>query len=459
MPVKTVPDRRATLMNEVVVGHDRFLFHRFNHAFEQLCAASTADDAQLQRWMSLIETRRAWCQARGMTLITLIVPERHVVYQDLLPEGWKISADRPVARILDMIDPEVKRSIVYPDGLLNAARHDGETFYRTDTHMTSFGAFHCYQELHAALQSASRDDRLGAAVALETLERSTSRFLGDLGVRVDDEADEEIELLNFPGGRSARKIFSNRRRGNGKVEIHQGENAGRPRAIIFGNSHTLALLPYLNVHFSRLVEVQSWRFFHDLVRKEQPEFVIMQINETQLGEPVDSGDHSILLPDDFDTVSFREFCGEDIPEVSDVHAAYVLDFCESGNGALACREGWSTQEPTQVWSVGGSSILEMPAQSPEYSYLLLMEMSPHIIPAVRDVQRLSVHIGNLHLGHAELSGEQVVAFTIPAGLLSDGKNWTLTLIHPDAIAPISSRPDADTRMLAHAMRRIEIRRA
>src|SRR5712691_11250070 len=76
-----------------------FLFHRDHDAVEQITGASQLTAAERSQWVSCIETRHAWCAARGIPYVHLIAPEKHVVYEELLPDGIRLAKDRPVTRL------------------------------------------------------------------------------------------------------------------------------------------------------------------------------------------------------------------------------------------------------------------------------------------------------------------------------------------------------------------------
>ena len=60
-----VQDRGAALRAEVTFGRAGHLFHRWDHAFEQLCDAATLDEIDVARWSNVLEYRTAWCDLHG----------------------------------------------------------------------------------------------------------------------------------------------------------------------------------------------------------------------------------------------------------------------------------------------------------------------------------------------------------------------------------------------------------
>ena len=76
-------------------GRDDFLFHRDHDALDQLTANLVLRQRQIDVWLAALRARLAWCETNGAAMRFLIIPEKHVVYEDKLPRFVHVS---PIAR-------------------------------------------------------------------------------------------------------------------------------------------------------------------------------------------------------------------------------------------------------------------------------------------------------------------------------------------------------------------------
>src|SRR5579875_3435665 len=130
----------AAIERSPFVGENGFEFHGRERCFEQLCGDAPFEPIDLRRWTIALESRHAWCRLHGIAYLTMIVPERHVIYWDLLPDGVAISANRPVRQLRDALAPSVRADFVYPEHALSAGRAEHEVFPRADGPWTPYGA-------------------------------------------------------------------------------------------------------------------------------------------------------------------------------------------------------------------------------------------------------------------------------------------------------------------------------
>jgi alginate O-acetyltransferase complex protein AlgJ len=297
---------RHALRNLVIEGRDGFLFHRDHEAIEQVTGALTYSPRELAQWVSTVETRKAWCDAHGIVSRFLIAPEKHVVYEDKLPNGIVVSEERPAAKLLAAATSYLSDHILYPLETLQAARRRHETHYVTDTHWNNFGAFVAYEELVASL---ARDIEL---VRLEEsdLAWTSQRYVGDLGVRFDPERFETIESLGRKRAARSKLALQNAKYERGNVQVFRNERADLPRCVLFRDSFASYLLPFMLDSFSRLVAVSALSIPYDLLREERPDVVIVEIAERFLGTHWTG--QKILMPDDLGAPTFAEFTGIDL---------------------------------------------------------------------------------------------------------------------------------------------------
>jgi hypothetical protein len=167
----------------------------------------------------------------------------------------------------------------------------GPLYFRTDTHWNEEGAFLSYLELARALR------RHFPALTIEdpgSFERTLihrpggdlARFLGLQG----DLTEDAVHLLP----RTPRRMQTVEEHGEFEGrDIHfrerlltRCEGAEIPRAVVFRDSFSEAMVPFLAEHLGRAVYVWSLDFDTALIEREQPSVVVLEFIERVLMRPV-----------------------------------------------------------------------------------------------------------------------------------------------------------------------------
>jgi len=294
-----------------LLGADGYYFHEVDLAFPQICEAF-GSDGEVRRLLTLWEMRHGWCAARGITYRQLIVPEKHAIYADKLPPGWRLHPDRAAARLMRWRDALLQDVVIYPLAEITAGRALREVCFRQDVHWTNFGAYLAYCRLIETLPELAaemvRDDELSF---------TTRRAVGDIAIWLDMRAREEIEVA-VPPKITMREIFSTKSFATGQVDVFHTDHPGGRRLVLFRTSNSTALMPYLARHFSRIVAVAATAMMTELIQSEQPDMVFCEMPERYLAIPFGpatgpAGGMKIKLPRDLEADVFADMTGCTLP--------------------------------------------------------------------------------------------------------------------------------------------------
>lgn len=300
-------DSRIRLQHLVLVGRDGFLFHRDHDALDQLMGRITFGRRQIAVWIDALAARAAWCDAHGTRMRALIIPEKHVVYPDKLPRLVRVAADRPVAQLLGAVPPALAAKVLYPVDALRQASAREKTFQKTDTHWTSFGAFVAYRALVDSLES----DLPLESVREDELTWKERPVVGDLGVRFDRERGETIAVAEPVT--AYKLVYQNHNFGRGAIHVFENERRDLPRCVLFRDSFSNALIPFLMRGFSRIVAVSSLSCHYDLLEQERPDVVLFVVIERFLAT-FGTGD-TIELPEDAARTPFATYTGTALSDI------------------------------------------------------------------------------------------------------------------------------------------------
>jgi hypothetical protein len=117
---------------------------------------------------------------------------------------------------------------------------------------------------------------------------------GDLGHKADPPRTGRKTYAHMLR-RGARLVADNCVEHTGRIMVTECGTAPPTRCIVFGDSFTYALLPFLAESFRRMVFTQLATVDHELVKSERAEVVISVLNERFLIEPPgDEGAYSAI---------------------------------------------------------------------------------------------------------------------------------------------------------------------
>jgi hypothetical protein len=209
-----------------------------------------------------------------------IAPDKYVEYPDEMPAS--------LARVghvshTDQVYDALRGSGVPAVDLrphLTAAKARERIYHKTDTHWNDRGALVAYQDLVAAARAQapavpaawSRDD-------FEPLIREVQGMdlAGMMGLK---RVLQEVDLALLPKRQRAARVVEpagaalTAQEGRLVTEI---PGSSLPRAVIFRDSFTSPLVPFLSEHFSRAVYVWQNDFDAGVVEQEHADVVIQQI--------------------------------------------------------------------------------------------------------------------------------------------------------------------------------------
>jgi hypothetical protein len=271
----------------VVIGRDGWLFLRAEDALDSHRNLRPFPPPLLDGLVASLDWQQRWLAERGIPYLLVLVPAKHSIYGEQLPD-WaapiraRSRSDELATRLAERTQVE----LLDLRETLRAAKRSEPVYHRTDTHWNAIGAYHGYR---AVLE------RIGPALGLAALPRSAFRetseagFSGDLarmlGLRGVLRESERLLELRGPDRavvvQTKQPAFAHQPR---YLESFATRNTppGRsdaPRALILRDSFGDALFPYLAQHFSHMAFAWADTFsiealLPELVERGRPDVVV-----------------------------------------------------------------------------------------------------------------------------------------------------------------------------------------
>ena len=263
----------------VTKGSDGWFFYADDWALEDYISADPLSPSAIMNWRIAIARAHHWLSARGVAFVFFIAPDKHAIYSEQMPPTIRrINAvsrtDQLYGSLQDM------RVVVDVRPRLFEQRAHERIYQKIDTHWNDRGALVAYQTVirAARLQAPAippewqRDDFAPVTRDIEAGDLAgmmgLKRVLREEDLALVPKRQRRARVVEPPGESPEAEV------GRLVTEI---PGSTLPRAVIFRDSFTSRLVPFLSEHFSRAVYLWQNDFDAEVIREEQPDVVIQEI--------------------------------------------------------------------------------------------------------------------------------------------------------------------------------------
>jgi len=263
----------------VIAGKGDWLFYADDGGIQDYVQSEPFSETDLQRWQLTLERIRDWLASRGTRFLFVLAPDKQMIYPELMPASLhrlhnSYRADQLLAYMRAHSTVEI---LDLRPAILEAKPHE-LLYHRYDTHWNDRGALIGYQQIamrlerwFPAIQPLQRSDFVTSPAA-PSGDKTTMLGLVDQG------------KVTTPGlvprqGWSSRVVFPANPDPYGEdgTVVTEMKPGTRLRAVMFRDSFSSRLIPFLSEHFSRILYQWQNDFDPDLVRREHPDVVIQEM--------------------------------------------------------------------------------------------------------------------------------------------------------------------------------------
>ena len=268
----------------VLIGRDGWLFFDNDSHFSAARNDPAYSDEQARDWLQNLAGRSEWLKARGAHYLVLFGSDKEVIEPRHGPSWYRgPDPNRAAALLARVNDAAQAGDIVDPaPALQQQARWGLEVYDPFETHWTGLGAYTAYLDVMQRLQAAGVTDAPRPLSAFREVEydpakpRNLSQMLGIAGF-----VDADYPQFVDPTVATHVTWLTPKQAWTAPQVIDTGR-AGKPVLLLLRDSFSLALLPFLEGHFSRIVIAHNqdgaWR--PDLVERFRPNVVITEVIES-----------------------------------------------------------------------------------------------------------------------------------------------------------------------------------
>ena len=263
----------------VVKGADGWFFYGDDKSVEDYADVEPMTDGALANWRAAILGARDWLHARGIAYVFTITPDKHVIYAEAMPASIARVGERSRADQLFTALQDTGLAVDVRPAVFEAKARE-RVFQQTDTHWNDRGALAAYQQIITAVRvrvpatppAWTRDDFTPLDRTIEGLDLAgmmgLTRAMREVDMTLAPRRPRRARVVEPAGARPTDE--------EGRL-VTEIDDPSLPRAVIFRDSFTSRLVPFLSEHFSRAVYLWQNDFDADAVTREHPDVVIQQI--------------------------------------------------------------------------------------------------------------------------------------------------------------------------------------
>ncbi|WP_187696246.1 alginate O-acetyltransferase AlgX-related protein [Xanthovirga aplysinae] len=266
---------------KVVRGNNGWMFLGESHSnvISESKGLTQYNSEELNRLKSNLNNQKKWLDEKGIAYFVAIAPNKHSVYGHYLPivksanksklQQMKEAAAQINLPLIDLSDYFMD----YPNERL---------FHKTNTHWNDFGAFLGYRKLIHEIQKIYPEIK---CMELGDLEKKIEiSYQEDLTKMLNIKIKEERILLKKKYEKAAKipsqlEVPNNFFRLPQDYENRYTSDDNNLKLLMFRDSFSEALIKYMSESFGESIFIWSYRFDKELIEKEKPDIVIMEIVE------------------------------------------------------------------------------------------------------------------------------------------------------------------------------------
>jgi len=197
------------------------------------------------RWM--IQDQHEWLQDHGIHYLYALVPSKPELYPQFLPDGLTKVGPNPREQLLAYLEKKGTFSVLDTTPAIKRARTNGILFMKTDSHWNDYGSYVAYAEIMNALTNQFPAVAPYPESAYDfQVEIGPGRDLSEMLDLSSELRDEMLKMRPMQPRRADRKRLSDDSEPDIVTTISD-ENL--PTAMIYRDSFSNRLLPYLAEHF------------------------------------------------------------------------------------------------------------------------------------------------------------------------------------------------------------------
>ncbi|GAA0783894.1 alginate O-acetyltransferase AlgX-related protein [Hathewaya limosa] len=273
---------------KVVLGKEGWLYCGLDNGKDitkQYRGITKFTPEELSKIKTNLEQRKAWLEKKGIPFVLVIAPDKETIYPEYYnnEKYKKVSNESRLDQLMDYLHKNSNIDVLDLRKILLDNKSKGRLYYKTDTHWNQFGGYFGYEAIMKEVGKYIKNVRPLTIDKFNIVKEYRVPGEGDLAnmLSLPNQYGEEHILLQ-PKIKRTSIPYEEHKYDLVRGAVMKNPNKSLPKLLMFRDSFTVALGPYMSEHFSEAVYEWSQNFDDKLVKQCKPDIVIQETVERNL---------------------------------------------------------------------------------------------------------------------------------------------------------------------------------
>lgn len=271
---KTNTLKEHALHNRVVGGKNGWLYlgDNYKNSFKNAFGNDAFTTKEEKKIISNLKEIQTFLDNKDISFYFVIAPDKNQIYSENLPFQLN-KKETKTSNLIKQINAQTSVNCFSLHKSLISKKSKVELYYKTDSHWNSYGAFIGYREIMKKINNEKQ-------VKVETINNYTitknKNFNGGLSRMLFSNKLEDSLVFK------RKKEFAIKTIKNNFTFKHFKNPNGIGKLLIYRDSFTDNLLPFLNNTFKEVISIKGHNLDKDLIDSFKPDVVILEKIERNL---------------------------------------------------------------------------------------------------------------------------------------------------------------------------------
>jgi len=276
---KTNVLHESPLPSKVVFGKDGFMF--LGNSFSNVINESYGEKftkKELSQIKKTITSRNDWLAKNKIKYYIAVAPNKHTVYKENFPLNLTVKTTRK-EQLITYIKNEINFDIIDLGLQFKEKKKENRLYKKLDSHWNDLGAFYAYQTL---VDEISRDFDI-EKLEISSFKIDSVKASGDISKMINYSDKKNSVILKPKFKTQAVDVdFVKYYKNVNIYESHHKNRSKKLKVLLFRDSFSSALKPFINETFGECIYIWSANFDKKFILKEKPDIVISEYIERYL---------------------------------------------------------------------------------------------------------------------------------------------------------------------------------
>lgn len=266
---------------KALIGKDDWAFYKGENSVSNYQNATLLSQDELEKITANLNDIQNFAKQNNQRFVFLIGPDKNKAYGEFFSEKYKKQRPDSESRTVQLLNYLKLHSdvrTVYPLDVLNANKNKGFLYYKDDTHWNDLGAYLAYKEMMKSLDIKP--------VVVSFKQKTMGGGKGDLAtmIRLKSSVYSRIEYPTV-ATQTVGKCEDISKETNDKMTFLCTNPAGTGKAIVFRDSFTTAVQPYLAATFKETK--LYWHYYiKDIAPSELKQYDVIILETVERAVPL-----------------------------------------------------------------------------------------------------------------------------------------------------------------------------